>query len=153
MKRHESIAPLSRDHHFALLFCWKLRQGLKKQVPTERIQPFVQYFWENHLEGHFEEEESIVFAELKDSLCDQAISEHRNLRHLVKAMNGTGSIRPEEINFLADSLDKHIRFEERTLFPHIENSLPDAVLIAIGNRLQQSHQSHENDSYPDDFWT
>lgn len=35
MKRNENLVPLSRDHHFGLLCCWKIRQGIKKEVSQE----------------------------------------------------------------------------------------------------------------------
>jgi len=35
IKRNEAIAELSRDHHFALLLVWKIREGLKKAVKPE----------------------------------------------------------------------------------------------------------------------
>jgi iron-sulfur cluster repair protein YtfE (RIC family) len=148
MKRHESIVPLSRDHHTGLLFCWKIRQGLKKQIPPARIQPYVQYFWDNHLKQHFEEEENILFAALKDSKCQQAVAEHKEIRKLIDANTNTA----DSLNALADSIDNHIRFEERVLFPHIEQVLPAEQLAAIGNQLHTLHENHLSDLYPDEFW-
>jgi hemerythrin-like domain-containing protein len=152
MKRHESIVALSREHHFGLLFCWKIRQGIKKQVLTERMRPYVQYFWGTHLQQHFEEEQTLLFATLKDSLCEQAISEHKHIRQLVEAIAQAETVQVSELNLLADALDNHIRFEERTLFPHLEKQLSDAKLTDLGKRLQQSHQVPEKDDYPDEFW-
>jgi hemerythrin-like domain-containing protein len=152
MKRHESMVALSREHHFGLLFCWKIRQGVKKQVPTERMQSYVQYFWDNHLQQHFEEEERLLFATLQDSLCDQAISEHNNIRKLVEAVNSITPVPPNELTLLVDSIDNHIRFEERTLFPHIEKVLPEEVLTDIGIRLKLLHEGHPKDMYADEFW-
>jgi hemerythrin-like domain-containing protein len=153
MKRHESIAALSRDHHFGLLFCWKIRQGIRKQVPTERMQGYVQYFWDNHLRQHFEEEERWLFPAIQGAFCERAISEHAQIRQLVEAVNSITPVVPEELNSLADCLDKHIRFEERTLFPYIEKELPAQVLIEIGSRLNLPDQGHPKDDYHDEFWT
>jgi len=152
MKRHESIVALSREHHFGLLFCWKIRQGIKKHVPTERIQPYIQYFWDYHLQQHFEEEEKLLFAALQDDLCDQAILEHNNIRELVASVNRIIPVRPDKLILLADTVDNHIRFEERTLFPHIEKELPEEVLADIGLRLKLLHEGHPKDNYHDEFW-
>lgn len=152
MKRHEGIVALSRDHHFGLLFCWKIRQGIKKQVSTERMQLYVQYFWDNHLRQHFEEEEKLLFAALQDRLCNQAISEHNNIRQLAAAVGSIIPVLPEQLSLLADSIDNHIRFEERTLFPHIERELPEEVLTDIGLRLKLLQEGHPKDNYPDEFW-
>ncbi|HEX2846824.1 MAG TPA: hemerythrin domain-containing protein [Chitinophagaceae bacterium] len=152
MRRHESIAALSRDHHFGLLFCWKIRQGIKKQVPAERIKPYVKYFWSNHLQQHFEEEETLLFTALQDNLVAQAISEHEHIKQLIEVITGAGSFQPDQFRALADALDKHIRFEERILFPYIEETLSAEKLTRLGKRLQQIHQTGEKDDYPDEFW-
>ena len=53
----------------------------------------------------------------------------------------------------ADLLTKHIRFEERELFPHIEAALPDAALKQIGEFLSNRHAVPVVDDYPDEFWS
>lgn len=152
MKRHESIVALSREHHFGLLFCWKIRQGLKMHVPAERIQRYVKYFWDNHLQGHFKLEETILFPLLlRDNLVEQAISEHEHIRQLVKTTISVEPVKPDQLITLADILDAHVRFEERTLFPYLEKELPENKLSELGMRLQVSHQACEKD-YPDEFW-
>jgi len=152
MRRHESIVALSRDHHFGLLFCWKIRQGIKKQLPAERIKPYVKYFWDNHLRLHFEEEETLLFTALQDNLVAQAIAEHKHIKQLVGTITGTGPFQPDQFRALADALDKHIRFEERILFPYIEETLSEEKLTLLGKRLKQIHQTGEKDNYPDEFW-
>lgn len=152
MKRHESIVTLSREHHFGLLFCWKIRQGVKKQVPAERIQPYIKYFWENHLQKHFEEEETLLFILMQDSLVEEAIAEHKHIRQLMRAFFTTETVDPTQLNILADTLDNHIRFEERILFPHMEEKLSEEKLAELGSRLHELHPIREKDDYPDEFW-
>lgn len=152
MKRHDSIIPLSREHHFGLLFCWKIRQGIKMQIPAERIQPYIEYFWDNHLRRHFDEEETLLFTLLQGSLVEQAISEHLHIKQLIESIICAKPAHHEKINVLADTLDNHIRFEERTLFPHMERELPTDKLMALGNQLQQLHQTPDKDDYSDEFW-
>lgn len=151
MKRHESIVTLSREHHFGLLFCWKIRQGIKKRVSTTRMQPYVQYFWDNHLSKHFEEEERLLFSALHDSLCDQAVSAHNDIRRLIEA-SSIIEAQYDELVLLAESIDSHIRFEERILFPHIERELSEKALTDIGMQLKLLHKGHLKDAYPDEFW-
>ena len=61
LKRHTSIVPLSKDHHHALLLCWKITQGLKKNIDVTRIKTYVDWFWENHVLLHFKIEEKYLF--------------------------------------------------------------------------------------------
>ena len=57
IKRSKELAPLSRDHHEGLLFVWKIRQGIKKGIAPVRMAQYAGWFWENHLQEHFEKEE------------------------------------------------------------------------------------------------
>ncbi len=152
MKRHESIVTLSREHHFGLLFCWKIRQGIKKQVPAERIQPYVNYFWNSHLQKHFDEEETLLFILIHDSFVEEAIAEHKHIRQLIEAVITTKQLASNQLSILADTLDNHIRFEERIVFPHIQKKLPEEKLAELGNRLQELHPMREKDDYSDEFW-
>ncbi|MBX3239450.1 MAG: hemerythrin domain-containing protein [Chitinophagaceae bacterium] len=145
MKRHESIVPLSRDHHFGLLCCWKIRQGIRKGVAPERIQNYARYFFNEHLQPHFEEEESLLFRYADDELCKRAIAEHRQIADIIEK-------NPDDLTGFADRLDTHIRFEERFLFPHLEKTLPEETLAVVGDQLRELHANPKPDNYEDEFW-
>jgi len=152
MKRHESIIALSREHHFGLLFCWKIRQALKKQVAPERMLPYVKYFWDNNLQPHFKEEETLLFSELQDTLVAQAMSEHKHIEQLAGELIAKESVQTVEFSILATALNDHIRFEERTLFPHLEKELSQNQLLVLGQKLLELHPTRERDDYNDEFW-
>jgi len=57
IKRHESIQPLSRDHHHGLLLSWKIRSGISKGVDINRIKKYADWFYTNHIKPHFGIEE------------------------------------------------------------------------------------------------
>src|SRR5690242_12263281 len=86
IKRNEHIKKLSRDHHFSLLFCWKIRQGLKMDIETSRISKYVYYFWRQHLQQHFREEEHIFFAPIKDNYVRRAVNEHKYIKLHVESL-------------------------------------------------------------------
>ncbi|HSC54895.1 MAG TPA: hemerythrin domain-containing protein [Phnomibacter sp.] len=151
MKRNTHIVPLSKDHHHGLLFCWKIRQGLKKHVETGRIAAYVQYFWDGHLVQHFQEEEELLFTLEGDALCMRAQAEHKLIKAQVEhVVNGT--VHADVLTNIADLVDDHIRFEERVLFPHLEQTLTETQLQAIGQKLEQLHQHQEPDNFADQFW-
>lgn len=145
MKRDKNIVPLSRDHHFSLLFCWKIRQGLSKNVDLERIRGYIVYFWQEHLQKHFEEEETLLFDQVSDPLCLRAMEEHRRIANLVTSISDA----PGSYKELADLIESHIRFEERQLFPMLENTLTSEELAAVGAHLDRQPLT---DSWPDAFW-
>jgi hemerythrin superfamily protein len=88
IKRHNALQPLSREHHNALLFCWKIREGIKRQVEPERIKQYVNWFWKTHLANHFQTEERYIFPILPaiNDNIKQAISEHRTLQQLFETI-------------------------------------------------------------------
>jgi len=153
IKRNENIQVLSREHHFGLLFCWKIRAALKRGVEPERIAKYVSFFWDNHLEQHFQEEEEHLFLKVKDDECLKALSQHEEIRSLIENINEpTDQLNPELLTRLADRVNEHIRFEERELFSHLENILSPAELIHIGAALEHTHAIPFQDNYPDEFW-
>src|SRR5690606_20132197 len=98
IKRNEHIAKLSREHHFSLLFCWKIRQGLKKEITPDRISRYIQFFWPRVLAPHFREEEEILFAPMPaDELVTQAINEHHQIREQIEQIGDGGLDKAPEL--------------------------------------------------------
>lgn len=151
VRRSPYIIKLSRDHHAGLLFCWKIRQGQRLTVDLERIKEYVAYFSHEHLASHFEEEEKYLFAsQIQDDLVQRAMNEHKNIRHLSAAIAGaSGEKLASLLDEIANTVDEHIRFEERTLFPHMEQVLSETQLKKISTQLD--HEP-EKDIYADEFW-
>ncbi|RYZ62650.1 MAG: hemerythrin domain-containing protein [Chitinophagaceae bacterium] len=152
IKRSQYILPLSKDHHFTLLFCWKIRQGLKHEVEAERIKNYVAHFWEHDMQPHFREEEEILFAPVKkDEKVVRAQNDHRQIEGQVESvLQASVEEAVEKLTLLADTVDAHIRYEERELFSYLESSLTQVQLEEIGRKLNQ--ESPLKDDYTDEFW-
>lgn len=152
LKRNENIQPLSREHHYGLLFCWKVRTGLKKEVDVNRIKRYVEYFYHSHLKPHFKEEETLLFNKVKHELCDDAQKDHWEISELVsKILSGENDIRSNLVE-LSNKVDDHIRFEERKLFPFLEETLTEADLTMIGEQLSRLHALKSTEQFNDEFW-
>ena len=150
IKRNEHIAKLSRDHHASLMFCWKLRQGLRYGVSSGRMVPYVHYFLNQHFLPHFTEEEKILFAPLQDQTVQKAIDEHVIILANVRKILSSGKEdQHKELTELADLVDGHVRYEERILFPHLEKKLTEDQLIEIGKKIADDPIK---DEYEDAFW-
>jgi len=150
IKRNENIIKLSRDHHASLLFCWKLRQGVKHHINFDRMIKYVNYFWINHFAPHFGEEEAFLFAPLKDDKVLKAIDDHEKIKEFIEALDGAGFHgTKEKLSQLADMVDEHVRYEERILFPHLESALSDEQLNQIGMQISGEPLL---DIYQDAFW-
>ncbi|HVS98786.1 MAG TPA: hemerythrin domain-containing protein [Puia sp.] len=151
MKRNKHIVSLSHDHHDGLLFCWKLRQGVKNGTDPERILGYVRYFWQDHLLPHFRLEEEILFVDPDDEKIARALREHREMGALVQSLlSGPPGEAYSLLQLLADAVDNHIRFEERELFPYLEKELSEDRLAGIGHQLNKN--PHLPDAFPDAFW-
>jgi hemerythrin-like domain-containing protein len=153
IKRNQHIMRLSKDHHFSLLFCWKVRQGLKHETQTERIIKYVQYFWKHHLEPHFREEETILFSPLKDEWVQKAINDHKQIRKQLNQLpaNSVDDTK-KQLKDWANLIDDHVRYEERELFPHLEKRLSEDQLEKIGKQLDEQQPSPLTDDFEDQFW-
>ncbi len=147
IKRHESLKPLSREHHDGLLLCWKIRQGLSKKIAPERIAKYTRHFFNKNLEPHFYAEEQLLFPMIdrQHDLILQAREDHHRLRHLFLLAN------PDEkvLDLIQQQLEKHIRFEERQLFQEIQQQASPEAL----QQIQHVHATVPGeDTWEDAFW-
>lgn len=151
IKRNENIIPLSKDHHTTLLFCWKLKQGARLQSDPEVMKKYVDYFWKEHMVDHFREEEEILFAPAGGEMVQRAITEHQQIKGQVERIRvAEGEPLKSELLKLAELVDAHVRFEERQLFPHLEETIGADQLAAIGKQL--SVKKHPADDFKEEFW-
>lgn len=156
IKRSVEIMPLSREHHFSLLFSWKILQGLKNNTTTERMADYVAYFWENNLRLHFKQEEVALFCHFPDDdLVKRALAEHQTMRQLIQSLGDNRSVETEcrqELEDLAQLIKSHVRMEERELFPTLEKRLSGEALKQAGVVLHDMCDTSSDDDYTDEFW-
>jgi iron-sulfur cluster repair protein YtfE (RIC family) len=138
MKRHRSLAPLSHDHHDALVQARRLRAAGEDSDPSTVAWAFLRFFAKETVR-HFREEEELVFPavldfpEVREPLV-QALLEHVRLHALTKALRHAldfGRPITPIMHELGELLVAHVRHEERCLFPLIERLLDDSTLAAI----------------------
>lgn len=146
IKRHAALQTLSREHHHGLLFCWKIREGFKRNIAIERIKKYADWFWSSHLVQHFETEEAILFPILpaENSKVKKAVADHRRLKSLFE---NSDDIR-KSLSVLEEALEAHIRFEERDLFNEIQQVATAAQLADVENH----HHAPFSDDWADEFW-
>lgn len=147
LKRHKALQPLSREHHHGLLLAWKIRAGFNKKVDVDRIKVYADWFFKTHLIPHFEVEETHIFTILgnNNDLVKRALSDHRRLNRLFEQTDDL----EKNLSLIEEELDKHIRFEERILFPEIQKAATEAQFAHI----ERIHQSEPfEDKLDDEFW-
>ncbi|WCO00676.1 hemerythrin domain-containing protein [Psychroserpens ponticola] len=148
-KRHKALQPLSREHHHGLLLSWKIRSGFSKEIAPKRIRLYADWFFDNHLIPHFEIEEKHIFPILGQDheLVKRALTEHSRIKCL---FNESKDDDAKTLSSIEEELEKHIRFEERVLFPEIQKVATEAQMLHID---KIHHPDRFEDNLDDVFWT
>jgi hemerythrin-like domain-containing protein len=153
LKRHTALIPLSQDHHDGLLLVWKIKQGLKAGVEGSRLIDYLNYFAKNHLEPHFLIEEELVFSYLgkNDSMRMQAEQEHELLRSQIREFEESELEYEKKLTLFVQTLEGHIRFEERILFQHMQAELMEKDLSEMEAAISKVHDKFQ-EHWRDEFW-
>lgn len=144
--RHPSLIPLSQDHHHGLALALKCRkQSLGQMKPMgsvglkERANEMRDFFNDN-LERHFKAEEEVLFPFMgsfypeSQSLLDILVKEHKQIRGWVGLLQHPSGL--AKILFdLGDLLERHIRREERELFPIFESRTTEVDAERLKRKL------------------
>ena len=147
--RHPSLLPLSHDHHHGLalgLRCRKQALGRLKPMGSAGLRERateVLAFYESNLMAHFRAEEEVLFATMRSAVpqsaaaIDQLVREHEQVREAMvrlKTMEGLA----KSLFDVGDLLERHIRKEERELFPLFEQQMSASEADAIGPEIKKS---------------
>jgi iron-sulfur cluster repair protein YtfE (RIC family) len=168
MTRSPALVPLSHDHHHGLVAAQRLKRG-EPAAPGVDLRESVDQLWRAELAPHFEQEERILFPACTGPqlapMTQRALDDHAAIRQLVVRI--TEAPAEERGSFvisadLADRtdlpvltalatdlgkrLERHIRFEERELFPAIQECLLDDRLVQIGEEIKRARGSEAGGS-------
>lgn len=142
MKRSAELTPLSHDHHGALFVALQLKRA-EDEAAGEAYAEFIS----GSGERHFRAEESVLLPgwAAADPGADSAMAarvaaDHLELRAAGRRLAGDG-LTVEELRRVGELLEAHVRFEERELFPLIEERLDDEALGALGAELAAFEQA------------
>jgi hypothetical protein len=131
MKRDPRLHRLSSDHHHALVLARSLVQP--GQPWTGAAAAALGARFDSEIEPHFRIEEELLLPALRDAgaigLVERTIADHAFLRDQAAAARAENA---EAARAFGERLGRHVRFEERELFPACEQLLDDAVLDAVG---------------------
>ncbi len=145
MKRTSQLRPLTREHHQALLVAFQLKKGLAghaesagapKDLPG--LLALARRFEQQVLRPHARAEEEVLTAHLAAGDARRLAAEHAELRRL---LDGSRAPAPPEqrasLAAFADLLERHVRWEERELFPYAEDHVDEATLALIGGEIEK----------------
>ena len=139
--RHDSLIPLTHDHHHALAQARRLLDMSKMTDATARrnlANDFLNFYFGRAVR-HFHEEEELFFAPLIDNPQARehilrAVSDHLRLHALVRTIKRQltdGEADQQTLSDVSRLLTDHVRFEETELFPLVERLIPEDQLIDL----------------------
>lgn len=139
----------SHEHHHGLIFSVRLKSAAKTNAATLKL--YVEDFWTKYLSPHFALEEYLFSGFLIDKkISNQFFSEHKEIRELIDAIINMKGDFIKLAASLGDAINAHIRFEERTMFPYLEETIEASELKKIGNVLESIQV--EQHKFKPEFW-
>ncbi|MCC6444647.1 MAG: hemerythrin domain-containing protein [Armatimonadetes bacterium] len=152
MKRHPILRGLSSEHHHGLVMARRLRLAHEDGGPeTLRLiaEAFLQ-FQEDDLKGHFREEEEVLLPFLagytspEDAMIARTLVEHVRIRQAAMSLRAHLESEDDLSEIAGETghlLERHIRFEERELFPHIEQAVTEPGLAEMARLLEPDRRA------------
>jgi hemerythrin superfamily protein len=137
VKRAEALRPLSREHLVALVAAKKLKEA---DALDEATRAFLD-FWHADGRRHFRVEEEVLLpgwalhAEPDREGVRRILDEHLAIRREALRLEA-GETTLEEARDLGRLLHDHVRFEERQLFPRVEEDLDGADLARLATAIE-----------------
>jgi iron-sulfur cluster repair protein YtfE (RIC family) len=146
--RHASLIPLSEDHHHGLALALRCRKQALGQIKPmgveglrERAKEFLAFYGSN-LVPHFRAEEEVLFPLLRsvvpgsEGMIDELLQNHAQIRQAIPQLEG-GTGLAKLIFDLGDLLERHIRKEERELFPLFEQGVERGKAETAGAEIKR----------------
>jgi Hemerythrin HHE cation binding domain len=145
MRRSRELKPLSSDHHQALLVAFQLKKGLAGHAETAGapkdlpgLLALANRFEEQILRMHTRAEEELLGRFITGPDMSRLRAEHGELARLLEAARSARAAELRaQLSAFSDLLERHVRWEERELFPYAERHLDDETLATIGGELEK----------------
>lgn len=155
MVRSKHLYPLSHQHHNGLMAVLLLEKGVKKNADLKILNDFILFCWEEELADHFiAEEQSLDPALLQlpalQEQYDRMKAEHQIIRSIIEQVQQKQYTKELIVSFHT-LLENHIRFEERILFPLLQEQADESLLIQIEAQIHHLKNGNCN-NYFVKFW-
>ena len=145
IKRSRQLKPLSSEHHHALLVAFQLKKGLEGHADSAGaprdlpgLLALARRFEEAMLTTHVRAEEELLASHLAEADTKRLKFEHGELLRLLgAARQGRPADVRQALAGFAELLERHVRWEERELFPACEAAMGEDALASIGHELEK----------------
>ena len=144
MRRDAALASLSRDHQHGLAVALQLRRA--KSGNAAAAEAAFLHFWETEGQRHFRIEEELLLPGITAAVPPsheavvRVLVEHVDLRRRAVEVAESPAAELEDLQILGERLHQHIRYEERVLFPLIEEALTETELAELAGALAHAER-------------
>lgn len=144
LRRHPGLEPLARDHGVDLVCALGLQKAIEAS-PADCMQMTKQIrsICKDMVLPYLQDEHKLLSAVVPATLIDEFCNRHNNVLKALDVLMQTDlsfSPRLDLLSETASALNDYVHWEERTLFPAIENLLAQEELA----ELQKQTQSMED---------
>ena len=146
-RRQESLIPLSREHHSALVMALRIDREIPEadEAGVRGVYDALIAFWAQGLLPHFRAEGECLLARLvrhvdvENELVRRTERDHLTMEALVARMSDSSDLqaRRELLLEFAKTIRAHIRWEEDVLFAETERLLTEAEMAALGAEVAE----------------
>lgn len=146
-KRHQSLIPLSHQHHHGLVMSRRLRRHPTDDADwspaTLALAHELIDFFRHELAPHFAAEEEALFPAMEQQMgslfiIDQLRREHQQMAAIIERLGQpTTAASVALLGRFGELLHEHIRKEERILFALFEERMPDESAGRVGRQIAE----------------
>lgn len=136
-KRDPSLIPLSHDHHHALVRVFEIRRAIAAGADLAPEIARTRDSYEAELRPHFAAEEETLVPALREASAlpepeiAGLVEDHRRLEEMVAALTRGGG----DLGAFADLLERHVRSEERRIFPAYQEHVAPGRRAEVGSAI------------------
>lgn len=150
IERDEALAPFSRDHYTGLVQAQHLKKAAETDAVARRkaIAEFLDA-WDTEIAEHFADEERLLLELVSNADRRRLLDEHQRLTSMAKrarALRRQADPDAAVVREIGQSLDQHIRWEERELFFRLQEQLSKEQLAELGHQTELIERSRARDS-------
>ncbi|MBI1823763.1 MAG: hypothetical protein HY200_06985 [Nitrospirae bacterium] len=159
MKRDKRLVPLSWGHHELLVYADRVKMALTTDHPAYRhsVKELIEKskrIWDGVLRLHIEVEKEVLFLSLYQEIQFKSELEILNrefeeITRLYFEISGPHGDFPDADRRQVDKLIRfselivhHVRFEERELFPKVQEGLKQEIFNQVGEELSRRLPRH-----------
>lgn len=138
---------LGKEYNEALQLCRIIREGIRLNIPLQRIKNYTDWYYNSRLALHLKKESEYIFPILGDDheLIKKALTKQRRLKRLFEENEQI----EKSLNRIEEELERLIRINEKGILNEVKKCATLEQLIQIEKVY---HKNRITEEWKDVFW-